>query len=71
MPKHLKSCELYVPLMPGTLISDKTVAAVLGVGRTKVWLLAQEGKLVPVKLGNRCTRFHADQVLALINGEVH
>jgi predicted DNA-binding transcriptional regulator AlpA len=56
--------------MPGTLVSDKIVAATLGVGRTKVWLMAKEGTLTPTKLGNRCTRFRTDQVLALIRGEV-
>jgi hypothetical protein len=45
MSKHLKSRELYGPLMPGTLVSDKIVAATLGIGRTKVWLLAKEGLL--------------------------
>jgi len=56
------------PLLPGLLVNDRTVAAVLGIGRTKVWAMAKDGTLSPVRLGNRCTRFKTDDVIAVING---
>lgn len=57
-----------VKLVSGTLVQDKAGAAALSIGRTKFWGLVKEGKLTPVRLGTRCTRFRADEILALIGG---
>lgn len=66
--KHVNNPHL-VPLMPGTLVTDRVGAAALGVGRTKFWALVKSGLLQPVRFGKRCTRFQSDGVLALIRGE--
>lgn len=53
-------------LAPKTLITDKTGAKALGIGRTKFWSLVKAGVIQPIKLGTRCTRFRAEQVLGLM-----
>jgi predicted DNA-binding transcriptional regulator AlpA len=68
MSKMLNSKDFNAPLQPGLLVNDRTVAAFLGIGRTKVWALAKDGTLSPVRLGNRCTRFKTDDIIAVING---
>ena len=51
---------------PEQLLQDKAVAAMLGICRAMVWKLAAGGRLTPVKLGSRCTRFRLSEVLELI-----
>ncbi len=57
-------------LMPKTLVSDKTGAQALSIGRTKFWGLVKDGKLTPIKLGTRCTRFRSDQILELVENGI-
>ena len=55
------------PLVPGTLITDKTAAAALSISRSHFWdYLVKQKKLNPVKLSPRTTRFRTDDVLALM-----
>lgn len=44
-------------------LQDKQVAAMLGICRASVWVLAKAGHLTPFKLTGRCTRFKMSQVL--------
>lgn len=55
-------------LVPGTLVNDRVAAAALAVGRTKFWSLVKEGKLTPVRMGSKCTRFRTDELFLIING---
>lgn len=58
--------DVRIHLTPGTLTTDKGVAAALGICRTSVWNMAKAGHLTTVKLTAKTTRFKADEVLALI-----
>jgi len=51
---------------PEQLLQDKAVAAMLGLCRASVWKLAAQGRLTPVKLSSRCTRFRLSEILELI-----
>lgn len=67
-PKSTTSDPPILQLLPGGLVTDRVGMAFLGVGRTKFWSLVKDGTLRPVKFGQRCTRFRADEILSLING---
>jgi len=58
--------EERIHLTPGTLTTDKGVAAALGICRTSVWNLAKAGHLQAIKLTSKTTRFRVDEVLQLI-----
>lgn len=47
------------------LIDKHAVCEVLGCGPTYVWLLVQRGRLTPIRLGHRMTRYDAAEVQAL------
>lgn len=48
------------------LVSDKMVADMLDICRSTVWNLVKAGKLTPIKLTPKTTRFKVDEVLQLI-----
>lgn len=54
-------------LVPGTLTTDKHVAAALSCCRSTVWNLVKTGHLTPIRLTPKTTRFKTDQVLQLIS----
>lgn len=63
-----KSTHAVTPDLPisvyqnNLLLQDKSVAKMLGVSRATVWNLVADGRLTPVKLTPRCTRFKFSQV---------
>lgn len=55
-------------LIPGTLMTDKSIAAALAVSKTYVWENLVKNKiLTPIRLTPKTTRFRADEAIALIN----
>ncbi|PPC86687.1 MAG: excisionase [Hyphomicrobium sp.] len=56
-------------LKPKSLLSDRDVAARLGVGRTYVWRLVREEGLTRVKFGRR-TLFPSDEIDQLIERRI-
>ena len=62
-----KNKPIAITLVPGTLVSDKIIAAALSISRSHLWgNLVKNGKLNPVKLSQRTTRFRTDEAIALI-----
>ena len=47
------------------LVSTKELEALFGCRRTKIWKLAKEGHLNPIRLGARMTRFSLKQAQEL------
>lgn len=55
-------------LVPGTLVTVKVAAATLAISKATFWnRFAKTGLVPPIKFGLRCTRFRADDLLALVN----
>ena len=55
--------------IPEALLTSKTVTAVTGLSVATLYRLAAAGKLKPVKLAPRCTRWRASDVQAFIAGQ--
>ena len=54
--------------LPDALLTTPTACAALGLSISTLYRLAAAGKLTPVKLGPRCTRWRAAQVRAIAQG---
>lgn len=48
------------------LITVSDVKQILDVGTTTIYKLCREGKLKPIKLSRRCTRFRASEIAEFI-----
>lgn len=54
-------------LQPGKLLTDRQIAAALGISRSHVWALVKAKKLpAPLKLSERTTRWRSDAIIATI-----
>ena len=49
------------------LLSSKQAQQALCIGSTTLYKLCAEGKLSPVRFGQRCTRFRVSEIQALID----
>lgn len=49
------------------LLSVGDSKTMLGIGTTTLYKLCRDGKLHPIKLGKRCTRFRVSEIYALID----
>ena len=55
-------------IVPGTLLTDKEIAATLRVSRGQVWHLVKIGILAPpFKLSSRTTRWRSEAVIDILN----
>ncbi len=55
-------------LIPGTYLSDKNLAAILGICRSLVWVMTKRGELPPpVRLTAKTTRWSSDSVIEKLN----
>lgn len=52
--------------LPAALLTCPTVCSVLGLSEATLYRLAAAGKLTPVKLGKRCTRWRSSDVQAFM-----
>jgi predicted DNA-binding transcriptional regulator AlpA len=56
------------PLVPGTLLTDKEVAAIFRVSRGQVWHLVKEGILAPpFRLSSKTTRWRSEAIIDTLN----
>jgi|GEM_PF-2542379 len=51
---------------PSILLAPKEAQHALCIGATTLYKFCSEGKLTPIKFGNRCTRFRLSEIQALI-----
>ena len=49
------------------LLTDNQAAAMLSISRAKLWNMIKEGRINPVRIPPRCTRFRVDEIAALAN----
>lgn len=52
-------------------MTDREVAETFGIGRSTVWLWAKQGRLYPIKIGPRTTRFRLKDVAKIGGSERH
>ena len=54
--------------MPGGMLKDREVAARLGIGKSKVWVLTKDdpGFPAPYRFGKKATRWSEDELDAYI-----
>lgn len=55
--------------IPGALLKAETVSAVTGLSVATLYRLAKAGKLTPIRMGSRCTRWRAADVTAWIRAQ--
>lgn len=60
---------LEVVALHGALLKAATVSAITGLSTSTLYRLAQRGELVPVRRGNRCTRWRSDDVRAFLSAQ--
>ncbi len=51
------------------LITVDDVKLMLSIGTTTLYKLCRNGKLHPIKLSRRCTRFRVSEICAFINAQ--
>ena len=55
--------------IPDALLNGQTVSTVTGMSQSSLYRMAKRGELVPVRRGNRCTRWRAADVKAWLTAQ--
>ena len=55
--------------IPDALLTVETVSTVTGMSQSSLYRMAKSGELVPVRRGNRCTRYKAAHVKAWLTAQ--
>jgi prophage regulatory protein len=61
--KNPSDQPLHAAQIADALLKLRTVQALTSLGKTRIYALIKAGELKPIKLGRRCTRFRAGDVM--------
>lgn len=60
---------LHAAQIADALLKLATVQALTGLGKTTIYAKAASGELTPIRMGKRCTRWQAGQVIAFLQAQ--